>query len=163
MPVYEFYCRQCNTIYKFLSRRINTETVPDCPRCKDVQLEKKISLFATTSGKKDDSMDDGMPQLDEARMEKAMSMLATEAERMNEDDPRQAAQLMRKLSDATGLKMGGSMEEALSRLERGEDPEQIEQEMGDMLGDEEPFSFEGKGRKGSRQEKPAIDDQLYEM
>jgi len=163
MPVYEFYCRQCNTIYKFLSRRINTETVPDCPRCKDVQLEKKISLFATTSGKKDDSMDDGMPQLDEARMEKAMSMLATEAERMNEDDPRQAAQLMRKLSDATGLKMGGSMEEALSRLERGEDPEQIEQEMGDMLGDEEPFSFEGKGRKTTRREQPSVDDQLYEM
>ena len=163
MPVYEFYCRQCNTIYKFLSRRINTETVPDCPKCKDVQLEKKVSLFATTSGKKDDSMDDGMPRIDEARMEKAMTMLAGEAEKMNEEDPRQAAQLMRKLSDATGMKMGGNMEEALSRLEQGEDPEQIEREMGDMLGDEEPFSFEGKTRKISKQEKPAIDEQLYEM
>jgi len=163
MPVYEFYCRQCNTIYKFLSRRINTETVPDCPKCKDVQLEKKVSLFATTSGKKDDSMDDGMPRIDEAKMEKAMTMLAGEADKINEDDPRQAAQLMRKLSDATGMRMGGNMEEALNRLERGDDPEQIEREMGDMLGDEEPFSFEGKTRKTASKEKPAIDDQLYEM
>ncbi len=47
-----------------------------------------------------------MPPIDNAKVEKAMSMLAKEAGNINEDDPRKAANLMRKLSDATGLKMG---------------------------------------------------------
>ncbi|MGC9325848.1 MAG: FmdB family zinc ribbon protein, partial [Desulfomonilia bacterium] len=86
-----------------------------------------------------------------------------EAGRMNEDDPRQAAQLMRKLSEATGLKMGSGMEEALRRMERGEDPEQIEAEMGDLLEEEEPFVLESKGSSGRRKEKPKVDETLYDL
>ena len=33
---------------------------------------------------------------------------------------------MRKLTDVTGLKLGPGMEEALNRMEAGEDPEQVE-------------------------------------
>jgi len=25
MPIYEFYCRKCNTLYNFFSRSVNTE------------------------------------------------------------------------------------------------------------------------------------------
>ena len=123
MPIYEFYCEQCNTIYNFFSRRVNTEKIPNCPKCHDVKLQRKVSLFAAISsrGDSESEMDADMPPIDEAQMEKAMGMLAREAEHINEDDPRQAAQLMRKLSDATGLKMGPAMEEALHRMERGED------------------------------------------
>ena len=96
-------------------------------------------------------------------MEKAMAMLAGEADRINEDDPRQAAALMRKLSDATGLKLGAGMEEALSRMERGEDPERIEAEMGDLLEGEEPFLLEAKSRKTGRKSRPAVDDTLYDL
>lgn len=166
MPIYEFYCQQCNTIYNFLSRTVNTEKIPDCPTCKDVKLQRKVSLFATISGRKDDSgdMDADMPPIDEAKMEKAMGMLAREAEHMNEDDPRQAALLMRKLSDATGLKMGPAMEEALSRMERGEDPEKIEAEMGDLLEEEEPFLLEARTKGGrSKKPKPKVDETLYEL
>ncbi len=42
-----------------------------------------------------------------------MNALVREADRMNKEDPRQAADLMRRMSDITGLKMGQSMEEAL--------------------------------------------------
>ncbi len=163
MPIYEFCCDKCNTVYKFFSRSVNTEKVPNCPSCKDVQLKRQISLFATVSGKKEDNTDANMPPIDEARMERAMSMLAKEADKINEDDPRQAANLMRKLSDATGLKMGAGMEEALSRLERGEDPEKIEQEMGYIFESEEPFSLEDKGKKSGRKTKPKIDETLYEL
>jgi len=69
---------------------------------------------------------------------------------------------MRKLSDATGLKMGAGMEEALSRLERGEDPEKIEQEMGDLLSGEEPFALEDKGKK-TKPSAPRVDETLYEL
>jgi len=57
--------------------------------------------------------------IDESKMEQAMNMLAGQAEQMNEDDPRQAAELMRKLSDMSGLKLGQGMEEALTRMEKG--------------------------------------------
>lgn len=164
MPIYEFYCHQCQTIYNFLSRTVNTEKVPECPTCKTVGLQRKISLFATISGRKDDrDADADMPPIDESKMEKAMAMLANEAERINEDDPRQAAALMRKLSDATGLAMGSAMEEALSRMERGEDPDKIEAEMGDVLESEEPFMLQAKGTKGSRKAQPKIDATLYEL
>ncbi|MBI5664983.1 MAG: zinc ribbon domain-containing protein [Nitrospirae bacterium] len=162
MPIYEYYCEKCNTIYKFFSRTVNTGKVPDCPACRDVKLQRRMSMFAAISGRKEDASPGDTPPIDEAKMEKAMSMLAREAEGINEDDPRQAANLMRKLSDATGLKMGAGMEEALRRLERGEDPEKIEQEMGDLLDEGGPFTIEAKGKKGNKS-KPKVDDTLYEM
>ena len=149
MPIYEFYCKNCHTIYNFLSRTVNTQKIPNCPHCQDVKLQRKISLFATISKRKDadGTTETDMPPIDETKMEKAMAMLANEAEQLNEDDPRQAAMLMRKLSDATGLTMGPAMEEALHRMEQGEDPEKIEEELGDLLEGEDPFMFESKGVK----------------
>ena len=59
-------------------------------------------------------------------MEKAFMSLMQEAENVNEDDPRQMAALMRKFTDKTGIQLGDSMEEALGRMEAGEDPDRIE-------------------------------------
>ena len=92
-----------------------------------------------------------------------MAMLAGEADKLNEDDPRQAAMLMRKLSDAAGMNLGPGMEEALSRMERGEDPEKIEAEMGDLLEGEEPLIFGEKRKKGASKAKPRIDETLYDL
>ena len=66
------------------------------------------------------------PDLDESKMESAMNWRAKEAEHIDEDDPRQAANLMRKLTDMTGLNLGPGMEEALAKMESGEDPDKIE-------------------------------------
>ena len=162
MPIYEFYCERCNTVFNFFSRGVNTIKTPNCPKCQR-GLKRQMSLFAKVNRGKEEPAEDGMPQLDEAKMEKAMAMLAGEAEKMNEDDPRQAAQLMRKLTDATGLTLGAGMEEALCRLEKGEDPDQIEAEMGDLLEEGEPFVLEGKGAKGSRKPKPRVDETLYDL
>ncbi|MRR14373.1 zinc ribbon domain-containing protein [archaeon] len=165
MPIYEFYCHRCNTIYNFFSKSVNTEKVPNCPKCMSVPLKRKVSLFAAITGrrKEEDDMEGSMPPIDESKLEKAMSMLASEAERINEDDPRQAAMLMRKLSDATGLRMGAGMEEALSRMERGDDPEAIEQEMGDLLQGEEPFILEQKSATGKKRPRPEVDETLYDL
>jgi putative FmdB family regulatory protein len=162
MPIYEFYCKKCNTIYKFFSRTVNTEKIPKCPNCKTIRLKRQISLFAISSGKKEEDSD-VMPPIDESKMEKAMGMLAQEAGKIDEDDPRQAAQLMRKLSESTGVKMGPGMEEALHRLEQGEDPEKIEEELGDLLEEEEPFIMESKSKSSVKKQKPKIDDKLYDL
>ncbi len=163
MPIYEFYCSKCDTIYNFFSRTINTDKKPKCPKCRNVKLKRKVSIFAAISGGKGEEAQGDMPQFDEARMEKAMSMLASEAAGLKEDDPKQAALLMRKLTDATGLKMGSGMEEALARMERGEDPEKIEAEMGDLLEGEDPFMMEQKSKGGKKGSKPKVDDTLYDL
>jgi putative FmdB family regulatory protein len=162
VPIYEFYCKRCNTVFNFFSKTVNTEKVPLCPRCKRVKLKRQMSLFAKVSASRSDSGED-TPPIDESRMEKAMEMLASEAGSINEDDPRQAARLMRKLSDATGLNLGAGMEEALSRMERGEDPEKIEEEMGDLMEGEEPFTFGEKTRGGRKRSKPRVDEKLYDL
>ena len=165
MPIYEFYCQQCHTIYNFFSPSINTSKIPSCPRCKTPKLSRQMSPFAITGrAKEGDDGPDDLP-FDEGKMEKAMAMLAAEAENINEDDPRQGANLMRKLTDMTGLEMGPAMQEALQRMEAGEDPEQIEAEMGDLLEGEDPFLLPGqKGRpSGSRLRPPRRDETLYDL
>lgn len=162
MPVYEFYCRDCHTVFNFLSRRVNTDRRPACPRCRRPGLEKQVSVFAISKGRKEEPVE-GMPDLDESKMEAAMMALAGEMEGMNEEDPRQMARFMRKFSEMTGMDLGGGMEEAMRRLEAGEDPEKIEEEMGDVFSDENPFSKEGF--KGLRRKyvPPAHDDTLYSL
>jgi len=163
MPIYEFFCKDCNTIFNFFSRRINTGKVPDCPKCGRL-LKKMMSSFATLGKAKEPGSEDLPPGFDEARMERAMGELAREAEKMNEEDPRAMASLMRRFSEKTGLALNENMEKALSRLEAGEDPDQIEKEMGDIFAEDEglPFEFKQTG-KGSRSRTPVHDETLYEM
>jgi putative FmdB family regulatory protein len=164
MPIYEFYCKSCNTIFNFFSKTINTSETPTCPKCGRQPLSRQMSAFAFTGKAREGSGMDDLP-FDESKMERAMQMLAGEAENINEDDPRQAANLMRKLTDMTGMELGPGMQEALRRMESGEDPEQIESEMGDVLGEEEPFQLSGKkGRiAAGKQKTPLRDDTLYDL
>ncbi len=163
MPIYEFYCTRCNTVYNFFSKTVNTEKIPFCPRCKEVILERQMSIFSTISADRQESEDDDLPPIDDARMEKAMEILAREADHIDENDPRQAARMMRRLAESTGLNLNDEMEEALSRMERGDDPEKIEEEMGDVFGDEIPFSFDTKTKGKSIKKKPRIDETLYDL
>jgi len=162
MPIYEFYCRSCNTIFSFYSSRVNTSKVPSCPKCANA-LERQLSLFATI-GRAREEEDSSLSGLDESRMENVLGELAREAENVNEEDPRQMARILRKFSEKTGLHLGDSMEEAISRLEAGEDPDSIEQQMGDLLeGEEDPFSLMKKKTKGALPERPSRDETLYEL
>jgi len=164
MPIYEFYCEDCNTIFNFFSKTVNTTKKPKCPGCKTNTLSRQMSAFAFTGKAKEDGDLDDLP-FDEGKMEKAMQMLAGEAENINEDDPRQAANLMHKLTDMTGLELGAGMREALKRMEAGEDPDAIEAEMGDLLEDEEPFLLsEKKGSaKTAKRPAPSRDETLYDL
>lgn len=162
MPIYEFYCPDCHMIFNFFSKSVNTEKRPSCPKCGKISLDRKISVFASPRNQEGDD-EAPLPDMDESKMEKAMSLLAREAEHIDENDPRQAANLMRKLTDMTGLNLGSGMEEALRRMEAGEDPEAIESEMGDLLEGEEPFAFQKKTMPGVRCRPPEVDDTLYDL
>ncbi len=162
MPIYEFYCQDCHTIFNFFSLKVNTEKMPMCPKCQKRKLDRQMSSFAVLRGATEEN-DLDMPDIDESKLEKAMGMLAKGAENMDEEDPRQAANLMRQLSDMTGLNLGSGMEEALKRMEAGEDPEKIEQEMGDLLEEEPPFESGSKRGARSKRGAPFKDETLYEL
>ena len=161
MPIYEFYCQPCNTVFNFYSKRIDTTTTPMCPRCGGSDLQRRVSMFATIGTASEE--DDQFAGLDENKMEQALESLMRESEGINEDDPRQMAGLMRTFSEKTGINLGENMEEAIARMERGEDPEQIEQEMGELFeGDD--FSFEAmKKRAMARSGRPRHDETLYDL
>jgi len=83
---------------------------------------------------------------------------------MDENDPRQMARFMRRLSDATGMNLGSGFEEAMRRLEAGEDPEKLEEEMGELFSAENMDNlFSREGIKGLKRKytPPAHDDTLY--
>jgi putative FmdB family regulatory protein len=174
MPIYEFYCPDCNHLMNFLSKRIDTTGAPGCPHCQGQGLTRQVSQFALArggdeagGGEGDDPLGD-LP-IDEARMEGAIEALAGEAEGLNEEDPRAAAQLMRKFSSMTGLNFNEGVEEALARMEAGDDPEAIEEEMGSLMDDEaDPFVLAGqkkaKGKQArARRRGPIRDAVLHEM
>jgi len=161
MPVYEFYCTDCHAIFNFLSRRVNTDKTPSCPRCNRPGLEKQVSAFAISRNL--DEPAEGMPDIDEAKMEQAVMTLAGEMENIDENDPKAMANFMRRFSSMTGMELGDGAEEALSRLEAGEDPEQIEAEMGDLFDGNDLFNQ--KKLKGLKKQylPPEHDDTLYTL
>ena len=83
-----------------------------------------------------------------------MESLAGDLDSLDENDPKQGAQLMRRLFSATGMPIQGGMAEALKRMEAGEDPEKIEEEMGDVL-EQDPFGGLLGGEGGPRRDPDA--------
>jgi len=164
MPIYEFYCPDCNTIFNFFSVMPDSEARPACPSCKKDILKRKVSAFATLKhkGEEEPTPFDGM---DEGNMEKVMEGMAAEMQGMeNSGDPRMMARFMKKFSQTTGMEMGPRMEEMMRRLEAGEDPESLEGEMGgEGMDDEDAMQefFRMKKEAYKKKAKPKVDETLY--
>jgi putative FmdB family regulatory protein len=166
VPIYEFYCKDCHTVFNFFSVTVNTTKRPDCPRCARPKLERKVSRFAISKKRAEAGSDDeGMPDLDDARMERVMEELARESENMDENDPRQVARMMRKLHESAGMPLDEKAEEAIRRMEAGESPDEVEEQLGDLFdgGDPGEGMAVGKIRRLMRRRPPAVDETLYDM
>jgi len=144
MPIYEFACPKCRRIFNFLSKRLNPDHLPACPRCGNKKMAKQMSRFAMTKGLKEspakgdaDAGDEGpMPDFDDPRMMRAMSELERDMEHLDENNPKHMAHMMRKMKDIMPPgTVPKELDVAIKRLEAGEDPEKIEADMGDLLGD----------------------------
>ena len=144
MPIYEFTCPKCRRIFSFLSKRMNPARLPVCPKCGSKKMSKQVSRFAMSKGlkepaaKTDKDTESGppLPDFDDPRVERAMMEMERDMERLDENNPRHMAHMMKKMKD---LMPPGSvpkeLDAAIKRLEAGEDPEKIEADMGDVLGD----------------------------
>lgn len=134
-------------------------------------MERLVSQFAFTGRAKekaDSSGGEGGADLD-PRQEAEMMRLAGEMSGMDEEnpDPRQLGNFMRRMMDITGEKMPEPMQEMLARMEKGEDPEKLEEEYGDILDAESGLSGGAEERGGvgvvRRRLPPRRDPTLYEM
>ncbi len=50
MPIYEYYCPDCNAEFEKLVRLSEANVIPDCPACGKKHAQKKLSAFATSGG-----------------------------------------------------------------------------------------------------------------
>lgn len=149
MPIYEYACEPCRRIFQFFSRRIRPDAAPRCPLCGARPLKRVPSTFAAPLKNRPEK---GGPPKEEdaldARMESVFSEMAGELEHLDENDPRQMARVMRRLLEATGERPPG-MEEALRRLEAGEDPERVEEELADLFDGEDGEEGPEEGEAGT--------------
>lgn len=143
MPIYEFACPKCRKIFSFLSKRVNPERPPVCPKCGHKKLARQMSRFAMTRGLPEPASQGGgnpandtSPDMDDPRVMQAMNEMERDMEHLDENNPRHLAHMMKKMRDVMPPgTMPKEMDAAIKRLEAGEDPEKIEADMGDVLGD----------------------------
>jgi len=169
MPIYEFYCPNNHRIYSFLAKSLGyADKTPRCPENPKWKMEKLLSGFAITGRSKEASGED----IDDPKMAQAMAQIEREFGSVAETDnpdPRALAKMMRRMGELTGQKIPGQMEEMLTRLERGEDPDRLEAEFGESLGDLDGDGDAGlPGAEGGikslrRQLPPRRDRTLYDM
>jgi putative FmdB family regulatory protein len=139
MPIYEFACPKCRKIFSFLSKRINPDRLPVCPKCGNKNLKKEISRFAMTRGLSEPAAgaagDEGpMPDLNDPRVARAIAEMERDMGQLDENNPKHMAHMMRKMQDIMPAgAMPKEMDIAIKRLEAGEDPEKIEEDMGDLF------------------------------
>jgi putative FmdB family regulatory protein len=142
MPIYEFACPKCRKIFNFLSKRPRPDRAPACPKCGNRKMTKQISSFAMPravrepSPTADSAPDQGMPDMDDPRLMRAMSEMERDMEHLDENNPKHMAHMMKKMKDFMPAgSVPKELDVAIKRLEAGEDPEKIEADMGDVLGD----------------------------
>jgi putative FmdB family regulatory protein len=158
MPIYEFACPKCRVIFNFLSKTVNPGHLPICPKCGNKKMSKQVSRFAMPRGLKEPAAktDDGpdeppMPDMDDPKVMRVMSELERDMEHMDENNPKHMAHMMKKMKNILpGGMVPKELDVAIKRLEAGEDPEKIEEDMGDVLGDfmGGPEDEEGMGMGG---------------
>ena len=142
MPIYEFACPKCRVIFNFLSKRVNPDRLPVCPKCGNKKMAKQMSNFAMPRGVKEpsatseDSEGGLIPDMDDPKIMRAMAELERDMGHLDENNPKHMAHMMRKMKDVMPPgSMPKELDDAIRRLEKGEDPEKIEADMGDVLGD----------------------------
>ncbi len=163
MPIYEFYCPDCHTVFSFFTARPRPRVRPDCPRCDRARIERRPSTFAYhRGGGRADEEDSLLEGLDESRLESAMESLAGEMEGIEEsEDPMVLGRAFRRFGELTGLELGPRMEEAIQRMESGEDLDAVEADLGPEDDDNLEDYFRLKRSLSRRLRRPAVDETLY--
>jgi len=122
LPIYEYRCQDCKRRVSVFWRSFSEAEAGNasCPYCQGTHLVRLISrvrVIRSEESRLDDLSDfSDLPDFDE-------------------NDPRAIGRWMRKMSDEIGEDLGPEFDEVVGRLEAGEDPDEIEESMPDLLGE----------------------------
>lgn len=121
MPTYEFRCLNCRKRFDlFLTYAQYGSVAIICPHCKSDQVQRRINRVRIAKS-------------DEHRMADLADPAALDG---LDEDPRALGRMMRKMSGELGEDMGPEFDEVVNRLEAGQSPDQIEQDLPDIGGGE---------------------------
>ncbi len=161
MPIFEFLCPACNRIYSFLALAPAPSREPTCPRCGGGGLARVPSSFAVVRAAAKAAPNAASAAPDDAamgRMEREIMQMADGLDDEDAENPRVMARMMRRMAEASGEPMTPTMQEMFRRLESGEDPEALEEELGPQLEAESGGSDEDRGPAA-----PTRDEGLYNL
>jgi putative FmdB family regulatory protein len=117
MPNYEFRCLNCRRRFEMFFTYSEYGTHPIlCPHCKSDKVQRRIGRIRVARS-------------EESRLENMADPSSLEG---LEDDPRALGRMMRQMSSEVGEEMGPEFNEVVGRLEAGQSPEQIEQDLPDL-------------------------------
>jgi putative FmdB family regulatory protein len=148
MPIYEYRCGDCRRKVSIFWRSLSAvdESKARCAYCGGAKLNRLVSKVRVIRGGKAGGGGGGGE--DSGGAPGAGEDMPPELAGLDENDPRSLGHFLRKMASETGEDMGPEFEEVVGRLEKGEDPEKIEQSMGDLLGDESGGGMDGMGGMG---------------
>jgi putative FmdB family regulatory protein len=128
MPKYEYRCLDCKRRFDvfFTFSEYGTKPVV-CTHCNSENVQRKIGRVRVARS-------------DESRIE---SMADPESMAGLEEDPRALGRMMRSMSREMGEEMGPEFDEVIGRLEAGQSPEQIEQDLPDLGGADDTGGMPG--------------------
>lgn len=179
MPIYEFSCAKCRTVFSFFSRRVNPSAVPACPKCGS-PLGKMVSLFsARTGGSKsdpdplglgDDGLDEDFPNVPDfdpgdERVARAISEMGDRIDRLDPSNPVEASRLLKEFSEKSGVKFNPKLMNAIGKIASGEESEGAQDEIAEAFANGGIFD-EMKRRAATVSNDPATftrDENLYDM
>jgi len=119
LPSYDYRCNDCKrrVVLTYKTYAEYDQAVPTCPRCKGTNLTRLISGVAIAK-----SEESRFASLDD---DTALDDLA-------DADPATLGRYMRRMSQEMGEDLGDEFNEVVGRLERGENPEDIEASMPEL-------------------------------
>jgi putative FmdB family regulatory protein len=128
MPKYDFRCLDCKRRFDaFFSYSEYGSKPVVCPHCQSENVQRKIGRVRVARS-------------DASRME---TLGNSESLDSLDEDPRALGRMMRSMSREIGEDMGPEFDEVIGRLESGQSPEQIEQDLPDLGGpDDAPGDFD---------------------
>lgn len=127
MPIYEYRCADCKRKVSVFFRSFSAVTDPVCPRCGGTQLTRLMSRVVVHRGA---STDTGGEDFGDGEFDSFL-------DGVDENDPRSVARAMRRMSDEMGEPIEPEMQEALTRMEAGEDPERVMASLDEQMGEED--------------------------
>lgn len=120
MPNYEYRCLNCRKRFeKFLTYSQYGSVTVTCPYCSSENVQRRVGRIR-------------IARSDESRMDDFSDPSGLDG---LEDNPRELGRMMRKMSRELGEDMGPEFNEVVGRLEAGQSPEQIEQDLPDLGSD----------------------------